>query len=216
MHRKESTMHTYTIYDLEGIATPVTADKFYEMFHSKKPDGKSSYWLYDEGQDYVLLPKCDRYRDVYRVHHNANSVDYQSVNYATRYHDRITGGICKGKCATCEKRNEHHELAFVPLYSEDEDGYLEYNIEDTSQESNVEGSAERSELFTKLYAVLDELKPLDREIIIKLYGLYGQSSFSKDACASALGVSRHTVDRANTRSLAKFRVLMSDYFDYDF
>lgn len=107
-------------------------------------------------------------------------------------------------------------LAFVPLYSEDEDGYMESTIPDTSREANVEGSAERSELLEKLYAVLAELKPLDREVVVRLYGLDGQTVLSKDACASALSVSWHTVDRANTRSLAKLRILLSDYADYDF
>jgi DNA-directed RNA polymerase specialized sigma subunit len=182
----------------------------------KDSDGKSPYWLYDEGQDYVLMPKCDLYRETYRTHHNADSADYQVVDRATRCRNPITGVICKRKCATCEKRDERQGLAFVPLYSKDEDGYMESTIPDTSREADVAGSTEHSELLDKLYSVLDELKLIDREVMIRLYGLYGQAVLSKDACASALGISWHTVDRANTRSLTKLRTLMSDYSDYDF
>jgi DNA-directed RNA polymerase sigma subunit (sigma70/sigma32) len=104
----------------------------------------------------------------------------------------------------------------VPLYSEDEDGYMESAIPNTSRETNVADSAEHSELMDKLHAVLYQLKPRDREIMIRLYGLYGLATLSKDACASALGISWHTVDRANTSSLAKLRTLLSEYSDYDF
>jgi hypothetical protein len=209
-------MRTYTILSTDGRSLRVTAGKFYSTLRAKGTDGKSLYWLYDEGQDYVLMPKCDIYRETYRAHHNADSADYQTVDRATRCRDPITGVICKKRCATCEKRDERQGLAFIPLCSEDEDGYMESIIPDTSREANVEGSAERSELLEKLYAVLAELKPLDREIMVRLYGLNGQAVLSKDACATALSVSWHTVDRANTRSLAKLRILLSDYADYDF
>jgi hypothetical protein len=52
-------MRTYTILTTDGRSLRVTADKFYDTLHSKDSDGKSLYWLYDEGQDYVLMPKCD-------------------------------------------------------------------------------------------------------------------------------------------------------------
>jgi len=200
-------MKTYNDFTT-GKAVPMTAEKFFAALNAKDENGEplSLYYWYDDGEysfkehryirgeNNFLFPKADKdLREVYRVHHN--DIERQRQQ---------------------DKRRIPLGIVTVPMESEYDGETRELEIEDERAEREVHSGIERSDLISHLYAVLDELKALDREIVVALYGLGGQAPMSKTACAETLGKNWRTVDRAEKRALAKLQELLADFADYDF
>jgi DNA-directed RNA polymerase specialized sigma24 family protein len=198
-------MKTYNDFTT-GTAVPITAEEFITALKKKDENGKSLYHWYDDGEysfvkhryirgeNNYLFPKAsERLSEVYRIHHN--DIERQ------RQQDirRIPLG-----------------LITVPMETEQDGETRGLEIEDERAERDIYAGIERSDLISKLYAVLDELKALDREIVVALYGLGGQAPLSKKACAETLGKNWRTINNAEKRALSKLRELLADFADYDF
>jgi hypothetical protein len=199
-------MKTYTIHTTDEVGIPVTAAEFFTALNTKDKNGDSLYHWYDDGEydfsthrylrgdNNSLFPKASEHlSEVYRIHHN--DIERQRIADIRR----IRRGI----------------VTNVLMVTEGEDGEpIEREFEDERAEANIYGNAEHNDLVQHLRSVLDELKALDREVVIALYGLDGQAPMSKTACAATLGKNWRTIDRAEERALAKLRVLLADFSDY--
>ena len=194
---------TYSILTTDESEITVTSAEFYTALNTRDENGKSLYYWYDDGEysftehkyirgdkNYLLPKSSKRLSEAYGVHHS--NIENQ----------RNKDNRCKGS-----------GFITVPLTTERDDEISEQEIEDERSEHDIYENATRSELLEHLYVALYELKALDREIVVALYGLYGQAPMSRTTCATVLGKNWRTIKRAEERALAKFRYLLVDFSD---
>ena len=139
-------MTKYTIIGENGSEQPVSKSEFYEELATKR------HYHYEDGGVHVLLPKTDKYREVYLVPKRQEWAIAKQIERDTRCLDS-NGNICKGKCTGCSRNAERPNRTPASLEYLAEEGHDERDQTQNTEVGVI--SSVMMDNFHRKYSKLD-------------------------------------------------------------